>query len=147
MKEDSRQSKMGIRPVAGKTPGPAAVNRQPQQQDVRSQSFRKLFAHQCEWSWKCVYRNYVVIMFCWPCIIVQQYSETNLIHFLFNSLRIKGLYIFLALLAHPQKAIYKQQLVYCVGLMFHSNPGAANWHNTHAIYQVPLTDLLLRMSK
>jgi hypothetical protein len=41
--------------------------------------------------------------------------------------------MFLALLAHPQEALHKQQLVYCVlcqlvvpGLEFHFNPGAAN---------------------
>jgi hypothetical protein len=30
---------------------------------------------------------------------------------------------------------------------FRFNPGAANWHNTHAIYQVPFVQHLLRMSK
>jgi hypothetical protein len=34
-------------------------------------------------------------------IIVYHYSETNVIHFLFNLLRIKGLCMFRALLAHP----------------------------------------------
>jgi hypothetical protein len=63
-----------------------------------------------------------------------QYSEANVMHFLFNLLRIKGLYMFRALLAHPQEAL-------------HFNPGAANWHNTHAIYQVPLVQRLLKMSK
>jgi hypothetical protein len=33
------------------------------------------------------------------------------------------------------------------GLEWNSNPGAANWHNTHAIYQVPLVQRFLRMSK
>jgi hypothetical protein len=83
-------------------------------------------------------------------IIVYQYNETNVRHFLFSLLRIKGLYMFRALLAHPQEALHKRQLVYsaCVksvgctriGVLigvFHSNPGAANRHNTHAIYQVP----------
>jgi hypothetical protein len=32
---------------------------------------------------------------------IRHYSETNVMHFLFNSLRIKGLYVFQALLAHP----------------------------------------------
>jgi hypothetical protein len=32
-----------------------------------------------------------------------QYSETNVMHFLFSSLRIKGLYMFRALLAYPQE--------------------------------------------
>jgi hypothetical protein len=49
-------------------------------------------------------------MFCWPCIIVYQYNETNVMHFLFNLLRIKGLYLFRALLAHPQEALHKRQL-------------------------------------
>jgi hypothetical protein len=47
-------------------------------------------------------------------------------HFLFDS-RIKSLYMFRALLAHPQEAIHKQHLVYCVRVM--SVGGTANWHN------------------
>jgi hypothetical protein len=46
-----------------------------------------------------------------------QYSETNVMHFLFNLLRNKGLYMFLALLACPQEVLYKRQLVYCVSVM------------------------------
>jgi hypothetical protein len=46
-----------------------------------------------------------------------QYSETNVTHFLFTLLRIKGLYMFRALLAHPQKALHKRHLVYCVCVM------------------------------
>jgi hypothetical protein len=41
-----------------------------------------------------------------PCVgsaIVFQYSETNVMHFLFNLFRIKGLYKFRALPAHPQE--------------------------------------------
>jgi hypothetical protein len=45
---------------------------------------------------------------------VFQYSGTNLIHIL---LRIKGLYMFRAVLAHPQEALNKQLLVYCVRVM------------------------------
>jgi hypothetical protein len=59
-------------------------------------------------------------------------------HFLFSLLRIKGLYMFRALLAHPQEVLNKRHLVYCVRVMsvgctrvevyqFHFNPGAANW--------------------
>jgi hypothetical protein len=33
-------------------------------------------------------------------------KTTNVIHFLFNLLRIKGLYIFRALLAHPQEELH-----------------------------------------
>jgi hypothetical protein len=54
------------------------------------------------------------LMFCWPCIIVYQYNETNVMQFLFNLLRIKSLYMFRALLAHPQEALQKRHLVYCV---------------------------------
>jgi hypothetical protein len=43
-----------------------------------------------------------------------QYSETNVMHFLFNLLRIKGLYMFQALLAHPQEALHIRHLVYCI---------------------------------
>jgi hypothetical protein len=43
-----------------------------------------------------------------------QYSETNVIHFLFDLLLIKGLYMFRALLAHPQEVLHKQHFVYCV---------------------------------
>jgi hypothetical protein len=35
-------------------------------------------------------------------------------HLLFSLLRIKGLYMFRALLANPQEAIHKRHLVYCV---------------------------------
>jgi hypothetical protein len=45
------------------------------------------------------------------------YDETNVTHFLFRLLRIKGLYMFRALLAHPQEALNNQHLVYCVRVM------------------------------
>jgi hypothetical protein len=57
------------------------------------------------------------LMFCWPCIVVHQYSEINVMHVLFNLLRIKGLYMFRALLAHPQEALHKEHLVYCLRVM------------------------------
>jgi hypothetical protein len=41
-------------------------------------------------------------------VIKTQYSETNVMRFL---LRIKGLYMFRALLAHPQEALHKRHLV------------------------------------
>jgi hypothetical protein len=43
-----------------------------------------------------------------------QYSIANVVHFLFNLLRINGLYMFRALLAYPQEALHKRHLVYCV---------------------------------
>jgi hypothetical protein len=46
-----------------------------------------------------------------------QYNETNVMHFLFNLLRIKGFYMFRSLLAHPQEALNKRHLVYCVPVM------------------------------
>jgi hypothetical protein len=62
-------------------------------------------------------RSYIYLMFCWPCIIVYQYSKTNMMHFLFNLLRTKGLYMFWALLAHLQDSLHKRHLVYCVHVM------------------------------
>jgi hypothetical protein len=38
-------------------------------------------------------------------------------HFSFNSLRIKSLYMLRALLAHPREALYNRHLVYCVRIM------------------------------
>jgi hypothetical protein len=43
-----------------------------------------------------------------------QYSETNVMPFLFGLLRITGLYIFRALLDYPKEALHKRHLVYCV---------------------------------
>jgi hypothetical protein len=73
----------------------------------------------------------VVLIYCdsrlTPCIVIYLYSETNVIHFLFNLLRIKGLYMFRALLAHPQEVLHKRHLVYCVCVVsWLHNPGAAN---------------------
>jgi hypothetical protein len=57
---------------------------------------------------------------------------------LFNLLRIKDPYMFRALLADPQEALHKRHLVYCVCVMLVgcARNGAANWHNTHVMYQV-----------
>jgi hypothetical protein len=63
-----------------------------------------------------VYRTNLY-MCCWPCIITYQYSETNVMYFLFNLLRIKSLYVFRVLLVHPQEALYKRHLVYRVRVM------------------------------
>jgi hypothetical protein len=84
--------------------------------------------------------DYCPLMFCWPCIIMCQYDETNLMHLSFSLLRIKDHYMFRALLAHPQKALHKRHLLYCVRVMsvgctwmdWNSSPVAANIHNTHA---------------
>jgi hypothetical protein len=58
--------------------------------------------------------------------------------FLLNLLRMKGLYMFLALLTHPQEALHKRHLVYCVCIMsVDCATIAVNRHYTHAIYQVP----------
>jgi hypothetical protein len=50
-------------------------------------------------------------------VAIYQCSETNVMHFLFNLLRIKSLYMFRALLPHPQETLHKRQLVYCVRTM------------------------------
>jgi hypothetical protein len=57
------------------------------------------------------------LMFCWLCIIVYQYNETNVMHFSFSLLRIKGLYMFPASLAHPQEMLNNRHLVYCMCIM------------------------------
>jgi hypothetical protein len=57
------------------------------------------------------------LMFCWPCIIVYQYSATDVMHFLFSLLGMKCLYMFRALLAHTQEVLHKRHLVYCVRVM------------------------------
>jgi hypothetical protein len=46
-----------------------------------------------------------------------QYNETNMMHFPFNLLRIKGPYMFRALLAAPQEVLHKRHLVCCVRIM------------------------------
>jgi hypothetical protein len=46
-----------------------------------------------------------------------QYNETNVMHISLNLLSLKSLYMFRALLAHPQDALHKRQLVYCVRVM------------------------------
>jgi hypothetical protein len=49
--------------------------------------------------------------------IIHQYSTTNVMHFLFNLLRIKILHMFRALFAHLQEALNKRHLVYCMRVM------------------------------
>jgi hypothetical protein len=49
--------------------------------------------------------------------IKSQYNETNVMYFLLSLLRIKGLYMFWASVAHPQEVQHKQRLVYCVRVM------------------------------
>jgi hypothetical protein len=46
-----------------------------------------------------------------------QYSETNVMQFLFVLLRINGLYMFRALLAHLQEALHKWLVVDCVRII------------------------------
>jgi hypothetical protein len=107
------------------------------------------FIHDGEKQGRRLFDNKVCnLFFCWPYITVYQYSETNVMHFLFNLLRINGLYMFRALLAHPQEALHKRHLVYCLRVAA-TRPtlAAANWHNTQAIYQVPFVKHLLRMNK
>jgi hypothetical protein len=68
---------------------------------------------------------------------LNQYSQTNVMHFLFNLSINKGLYMFRALLAHLQETLHKRLLIYCVRVMsvgcyqdcsriaFHSNAGSS----------------------
>jgi hypothetical protein len=52
--------------------------------------------------------------------------------FSFNLLRIKGLYMFRALLVHPQEALHKRHLVYCVRVISVGCTGIGV--ELHAIY-------------
>jgi hypothetical protein len=52
-----------------------------------------------------------------PNPVSAQCNETNVMHFSLNLLRIKSLYMFQALLAHPQEVLHKRHLVYCVRIM------------------------------
>jgi hypothetical protein len=70
---------------------------------------KRIFTSVCE--------RAIFLLFCWPCIIVYQYNETNVMHFSLSLLRIKGLYMFRAVLAYPQEAPHKRHLVYCVRVM------------------------------
>jgi hypothetical protein len=81
-------------------------------------------------------RNYVAPLSL-ACNLSVQWNERD--ELLFNLLRIKGLYMFRALLAHPQEDCGTWYIAYILcqlaapGSKWNSNPGAANWHNTHAI--------------
>jgi hypothetical protein len=44
-------------------------------------------------------------------VLPYQYNETNVIYFVLSLLRIKGVYMFRAILAHPQEALHKRHLV------------------------------------
>jgi hypothetical protein len=74
--------------------------------------------------------NVPCLTFCWPCITVYQYRETNVMQFLFSLLRVKGLYMFRALLSHPQEAIHKRHLVYCYVSWLHQG-----WSSTPILVQ------------
>jgi hypothetical protein len=63
-----------------------------------------------------------------------QYSKTNVMHFLFNLLRINGLYMFRALLTHLQEALHKRNLAYCVRFI----SVRCTRLNVNPIYQVSL---------
>jgi hypothetical protein len=56
--------------------------------------------------------------------------------FLFSLLRIKDLYMFRAILAHPQEVLHSITWYIACVLCQLAASGAANQHSTHAIYQV-----------
>jgi hypothetical protein len=57
---------------------------------------------------------------------MSQYNETKAMHFSFNLLRFKSLYMFRALLAHRQKVLHKRHLVYCMRIMTLCAPNIPN---------------------
>jgi hypothetical protein len=82
--------------------------------------------------------------------ILNQYSETNVRHFLVSLLIIKGLNMFRALFAHPKEALNERHLVYCVRVMSvgcYQDWSGTGVEDTHAIYEVPLVERLPRVSK
>jgi hypothetical protein len=80
----------------------------------------------------CIFSFILQMLYTWR----HQYSETNVMHFLFNLLRIKGFYMFRALLVHPQAVLHNRHLVYCVRVMSIGCTRVGVEHNTHAIYQM-----------
>jgi hypothetical protein len=70
--------------------------------------------------------------------VSNQYTETNVMHFSFNLLRIKCHYMFQALLAHPQEALQKRHLVYCVQTCHSQLTYARN--TPHAVCVAPPED-------
>jgi hypothetical protein len=70
------------------------------------------------------------LMFCWPCIVIYQYSRTNKMHFLFSVYcKLTASTWFKHLFAHHQEALHVQWLVYFVCIMsadcYHSWSGTA----------------------
>jgi hypothetical protein len=88
-------------------------------------------------------------------VIIQACKERD-VPFVFNFLLINTLYMFRALLAQLQGALYEQLLVHCVHVMSvgcyqdwssTSNLVATNRHNAHAKYQLLFVQRLLKMAK
>jgi hypothetical protein len=71
-------------------------------------------------------------------LMVNQYNEINVMHFSFNLLRMKDstTYIFRALLAHPQEALNKRHLVYCVRIksVGFGTVALQSWHSQLTLY-------------
>jgi hypothetical protein len=61
-----------------------------------------------------------------------------MMHFLFSLLGIKGLYMFRALLAHPQDASNKRHLVYCV----HVTSVGCTWYIACVLRQLAALGIL-----
>jgi hypothetical protein len=64
----------------------------------------------------CFYEGFITNLMFLPCIVVDNYIKTNVMHFLLSLLRVKGLYMFRALLAHLLVVLHKRHL-YCVCVM------------------------------
>jgi hypothetical protein len=76
-----------------------------------------------------------------------QYSETNVMHFLLGLLRIKGLYMFRALRAHPQEALHKRHLVYRVRSVGCYQDWSGTEYNVHHVGFTILTHYYERNSR
>jgi hypothetical protein len=90
-----------------------------------------------DWTFPCLqYLNGVHLDVCYHDMKTHQYSETKVMHFLFGLLRIRGLYMFRALLAHPQEALkYNSWYNACV-LCQLAGPGLKwNWSSISILMQ------------
>jgi hypothetical protein len=68
--------------------------------------------------WTCKeYKLLNSLMFCFPCIIVDQYNETNVMHVLFNLLRINASTCFEHYLHILRRRLHERHLVYCMRVM------------------------------
>jgi hypothetical protein len=98
--------------------------------DIMSKSLSRVIGRRV---WICVI-TVMILMFCWPWIVVYQYNETNVMHLLFSLLRSRAFNTFRALPAHPK--VMQVMLEICRGPWFSINwmKSASRWfHYTDTV--------------